>query len=217
MNRIKKPVLVILGFIIIALFSACKTIPHYHFTLNNTVAIFLLENKKDYYFCIPVQYMGDYHISNFVFVNGFIKVGNYDMQLDRDELKITVYLNETADLDGSLVDGFKLIYEEEYGRIMLSKMGDHLSLSTEIVEKYRHYYIFIEKSINGNDIKNMAAEYENGNAYSRFGIEYDITIDGEIQRGSGLLDDFELYNGPAIDHVWFPPNLNYFKTKYLGK
>jgi hypothetical protein len=217
MNRIKKSVFVILGSFIIVLFSSCKTTPQYDFTLNNTLAIFLLENEKDYYFCIPVQYMGDYHISNFVFVNGFITVGNYEILLDRDEIIITAYLNETADLDGSMVDGFKLIYEEEKGLILLSKMGDPLSLNIEPMEKYHHYYIFIEKSISDNDIKNMDAEYKNGNVYSRFGIVYDITIDGEIQGGSGLLDDFELYNGSAIDPVWFPPNLNYFKTKYLGK
>jgi hypothetical protein len=217
MNRIKKSLLVIIDLFIIALFSACKTIPQYHFTLNNTLAIFLLENKKGNYFCIPVQYMGDYHISNFVFVNGFITVGNYEILLNRDDLKITVYLNETADLGGSLVDGFTLIYEEENSRIMLSKIGDPLSLDTEPTGKYRHYYIFIEKSISGNDMKNMAAQYKNGGAYSRFGIEYDITIDGKLQRGSGLLDNFELYKGPAIDPVWLPPNLNYFKAKYLGK
>jgi hypothetical protein len=161
--------------------------------------------------------MGDYHIGNFDFIKGSITVGNYEILLNRDELKITVYLNETADLDGRLVDGFKLIYEEENGRILLSKMGEPLSLSTEPMDKQHHYYIFIEKRISDNDMKSMAAEYKNGSAYSRFGIEYDITFDGEIQRGSGLLDDFELYKGPAIDPVWFPPNLNYFKVKYLGK
>ena len=30
-----------------------------------------------------------------------------------------------------------------------------------------------------------------------------------------MLDDFELYDGPAIDPAWFPPNLNFFKAKYL--
>jgi hypothetical protein len=217
MNRIKKQTLVILGFFIIALFSACKSIPQYDFTLNNTLAIFLLKNEKESYFCIPVQYMGDYHISNFTFVDGCITVGNYEILLNRDDVKISVCLNETAGLDGSLVDGFSLIYEEENSRISLSKMGDPLSLSTEPMETSHHYYIFIEKSISGDDLKKMTAQYKKGNVYSRFAIEYDITIDGELQAGSGLLDDFELYNGLAIDPVWFPPNLNYFKMKYLEK
>jgi hypothetical protein len=51
--------------------------------------------------------------------------------------------------------------------------------------------------------------------YSKFAIEYDITFDNEPQDGSGLLDDFELYNGLAIDPVWFPGNLNFFKAKYM--
>ena len=46
-------------------------------------------------------------------------------------------------------------------------------------------------------------------------VWYDIVIDNEEQNGSGMLDDFELYDGPALDPAWFPPNLNFFKAKYL--
>ena len=64
-------------------------------------------------------------------------------------------------------------------------------------------------------MKNIINEYEKGNVYSKLDIWYDITIDNEEQNGNGMLDDFELYDGPAIDTAWFPENLNFFKAKYL--
>jgi len=80
-----------------------------------------------------------------------------------------------------------------------------------------HYYIFIEKYLTYNEMKKIINEYEKGNVNSRFSVWYDITIDNNEQNGSGLLDNFELYDGPALDPVWFPPNLNFFKAKYLQK
>jgi hypothetical protein len=161
--------------------------------------------------------MGSYQISGFEFNNGNILIGDYDILLKRDEINISVYLNESADLDGdSLEDGFNLIYLEENGGISLSKMGEPLT-KHKTDEKLNHYYIFIEKYLTDNDMKKIIKEYKKGNVYSKLSIWYDITIDDEEQSGSGMLDDFELYDGPAIDHVWFPSNLNFFKAKYLQK
>ena len=48
-------------------------------------------------------------------------------------------------------------------------------------------------------------------------VWYDLTIDNEEQNGSGILDDFELYGGTALEPAFFPPNLNFFKVKYPQK
>jgi hypothetical protein len=161
--------------------------------------------------------MGNYQIDKFEFVNGYILIGDYEILLKRDEIKITVYLNEAADLDGNSDVGFNLIYSEENGRILLSKMNEHLTINQESIDKFNHYYIFIEKYLNDDNVKKIIGEYKKNNIFSKFGIEYDINIDNELQAGSGLLDDFELYDGLAIDPIWFPPNLNYFKARYLQK
>ena len=63
-------------------------------------------------------------------------------------------------------------------------------------------------------MKNIINEYEKGNVHSKMSVWYDMTIDNEEQNGSGLLDDFELYNGLALAPAQFPPNLNFFKAKY---
>ncbi|MDR0472196.1 MAG: hypothetical protein LBH43_00750 [Treponema sp.] len=215
MNRKNFSVLSVVAFLVSILFTNCTTIRHYDLSLNNTLAIFLLNNDKDYYFCIPVQYMGDYQIGKFEFVTGYILTGNYEIPLKRDELKITVYLNEAADLDGNSDLGFDLIYSEENGRISLSKMNEPLTINQKPIDKYNHYYIFIEKHLTDDNVKKIIREYKKGNRLSKFGIEYDIIIDNELQAGSGLLDDFDLYDGLAIDPVWFPPNLNFFKARYL--
>jgi hypothetical protein len=192
-------------------------IHRYEFSLNNTLGIFLLKNDKNYYFCIPIQYLGSYQINNFEFVNGSITVGDYEISLKRDEVKITVYLNETAELDGNSNDGFCLIYSEENDSVLFSKMDGPLTVKHKEDDKYNHYYIFIERHLDKSDEKKIVKKKKRGNVYSKFGIEYDLTFDNELQAGSGLLDDFELYDGLAIDPTLYPDNLNFFKRKYMKK
>ena len=160
--------------------AAGNDFSQYNFSLKDTLSIFLLNNEKDYYFCIPIQYTGDYQISGFEFDKGNILIGDYDILLKKDEVNISVYLNEEADEDGM----------------------------------YNHY-IFIEKHLTDDEMKNIINEYEKRRVYSRMSVWYDITIDNEKQNGSGMLDDFELYNGPAFAPALFPDNLNFFKAKYL--
>jgi len=208
----------IMGLFAAVIFSNCTSKRHYDYSLKNTLSIFLLNNGKEHYFCIPVQYMGDYQIGGFEFNNGNILIGDYDILLNRDEINIYVYLNEAADLDGNSDSEFNLIYQEENGRIIVSKMAEPLAIKNDSDEKLHHYYIFIEKFLGNDEFKNIADEYKRGNIDSKFSIWYDITIDNEVQGGSGLLDDFELFYGLAQDDtVWFPPNLNFFKAKYLKK
>jgi hypothetical protein len=174
-----------------------------------------LNNEKDYYFCIPVQYIGDYQIAGFEFDNGNIRIDDYDILLKRDGLRISVYLNENADENGSTAGEFNLIYLEKNGRVLVSKMAEPLAMKNESDHMMNHYYIFIEKHLTDNEMKNIINEYEKGNVYSRMSVWYDITIDNEKQNGSGMLDDFELYNGLAFDPALFPPNLDFFKARYL--
>jgi hypothetical protein len=208
-----------MGLFTAIIFSNCTNTRHYDFSLKNTLSIFLLNNGKDYYFCIPVQYMGDYQIEDFEFTDGNILIGDYDILLKRDEINISVYLNEATEEDefGNSDGEFDLIYLEENGKILISKMTEPLTIKHESDEKMNHYYIFIEKFLKNAEMKKIIKEYERGNVYSNLSIWYDITIDNEKQNGNGMLDDFELYDGPAIDPAWFPPNLNFFKAKYLQK
>ena len=94
-------------------------------------------------------------------------------------------------------------------------MGEPLTIKHESDEKMNYYYIFIERFLKNAEIRKIINEYEKGNIYSKFYIEYDLTIDNEEQPGNGIYDDFELHNGPAMDSVWFPPNMDFFKTRYL--
>jgi len=189
----------------------------YNFSLKDTLSIFFLNNEKGYYFCIPVQYSGDYQISRFEFDNGNISIGNYDILLKRDEINIAIYLNEMADEDGNIIGEFNLIYQEENGIVSVSKIAEPLTVKKESDYMLNYYYIFIEKYLTDNDMKNIINEYKKGNVNSKMSIWYDLTIDNEEQNGSGLLDDFELYNGSALDPSWFPQNLDFFKAKYMQK
>ena len=206
-------------FAAITLLNCATTRPNdfsrYNLSLKNTLSIFLLNNEKDYYFCIPIQYVGEYQIARFKFNNGNILIDDYDILLKRDEINIAVYLNETADEDGGLVEGFNLIYQEKNGKVSVSKMAKPLAKKNKPGYIMNHYYIFIEKHLTDNEMKNIINKYEKGKVYSKMSVWYDITVDNEEQNDTGMLDDFELYDGLALDPALFPSNLDFFKAKYL--
>jgi len=200
------------------LFSTC-TPTRFDFSLKNTVSIFLLNNGKEHYFCVPVQYMGDYQIEKFEFTGGYVQIGNYEILLKRDEVNIYVYLNEDAADDFGLSSGgeFELLYSEENGEISISKMDEPLADKSDSDGKINHYYFFIEKYISNDEMKKISGEFKKGNVHSKVFIGYDITIDNELQAGSGMLDDFELSNEPFNDLTLLFPNLSFFRAKYLQK
>jgi len=209
----------ILCFLSAILLFNCITSRQYNFSLKNTLSIFLLNDGKNHYFCIPVQYMGDYQIGNFNFTSGFVTIGEYEILLNKDEINIYAYLNEEGNENGAIGGGsFNLIYSEEKGTVNLSKMREPLSKKNE-KEPFNHYYFFIEKFLKNDEYKKIVSEYEKGNVSSRMSIKYDIIINNEEQNENGLLDDFELFNGVAnslaMDAKSFPPNLDFFKVQYL--
>jgi hypothetical protein len=176
-----------------------------------------LNNGEDYYFCIPVQYIGEYQIGRFEFNNGNIQIGDYDILLRRDEINISVYLNEKADEDGNTAGEHNLIYLEKNGKVSVSKMAEPLAAKNEKDYMMNLYNIFIEKYLTQKDIKNIINEYERGNVFSKMSVWFDVTIDNEEQNGTGMLDDFELQSGEVTEYVWLLPHFEFFRTKYLQK
>jgi len=218
----KNIIKLILTFLAAAVCFGCVTAQRAHnndFSLNNTLSIFLLKNESGRSFCIPVQYIGDYQIQSFRFESGFIIIGGYEILLNKDEVSISVYLNESADDYGNYTGGFNQIYSEENGKVFMSKMNEPLAAKQESAYMFNQYNIFIERPLTDDEYLKISGEYEKGNIASRFGIEYDLVISNEPQEGgmgiTGIYDDFELYKGAAIDPAWYPPNLGFFKEKYL--
>jgi hypothetical protein len=189
-------------------FTNCTAARQYDFSLKDTLSIFLVNNEKGSYFCIPVQYMGEYQINSFEFDSGYVKTGDYEIPLNREEINIYVYYNETNEELVIPDRDFDLIYSEEKGRVITSKMSEQAGA-------WNYYYIFIEKRLNNDDVKKITKEYEKGNVSSKACINYDLIIDNEPQPGNGMLDDFELYNGSWMDPALYPQNLDFFKEKYL--
>jgi len=206
-----------------ATFTACEKtrqndFSQYNLSLKNTLSIFLLNNENGYFFCIPIQYMGDYQVAGFKFDHGKILIGDYDILLKNNNINISVYLNEKADEEGSGTEDFNLVYQEKKGRVSVSKMAE--PLAAPLAEKtnpndMNHYYIFIEKYLTKNEMKNIVSQSKKGNVNSNMEVWYDLAIDNQEQNGSGILDDFELYGGETLESYFFPPNLNFFRAKYL--
>jgi len=205
---------------VIILSSCAKTHQNnfspYNLSLKNTLSIFLLNDENGCYFCIPIQYTGDYQIARFKFDHGNILIDDFNILLKRNKINISVYLNEKADEDGRAADEFNLIYLEKKGKVLVSKMAEPLAKKNN-PDHMNHYYIFIEKYLTNNEMKNIINKYEKGTVYSKMSVWYDLTIDNKEQNGSGILDDFRLYDGLAIDPALFPPNLNFFKARYIQK
>jgi len=96
MKRTSKTCLCVFILFVTIILSNCAraTTRHFDFSLHNTVSIFLLENEAGFFFCIPIQYLGDSHIGSFEFTNGLIVIGEYEIPLLRDNVNIFVYLNQ---------------------------------------------------------------------------------------------------------------------------
>jgi hypothetical protein len=210
-----KTFLFCIGLLTTISFINCATTSNYNFTLKNTLSIFLLNDGKNYYFSIPVQYIGDYHIGGFEFDDGYIEVGDYKMNLERNNISIEVFVNESSDESGNTDGMFNLVHSEKNGRISISKMDEPLTKKNESEQVFNQYNIILKKYLTNNEIKNINNEYKKGNTHSKFYVEYTITIDNERMTGCGYLDDFELYNGPVENHDSYPPNLEFFRTKFL--
>jgi hypothetical protein len=204
-----------MGLLITISFINCATTGSYNLTLKNTLSIFLLNDGNNYYFSIPVQYIGDYHIGSFEFDNGYIAIGDYKMNLKRKDVSIEVFVNESSDESGNTDGVFNLVYSEKNGKISISKMDEPLTKKDESGQVFNQYNIILNKYLTNNEIKKINNEYKKGNTHSKFYVEYTITIDNERMEGCGYADDFELYNGPVENHDSYPPNLKFFRTMVL--
>ena len=207
--------LFIIALFFLIVFSSCVNSRNHNISVNKSLSIFLLNNGNDYFFCIPIQYIGDYHIGNFDFDIGLISIGDFDISLKREEINIYIYLNETSDENGNTDGEYNLIYSEENNKVLISKMNEPLSIKHESNYMMNQYNIFIERYLTKNEMENIFKEYKNGNVYSHLEIWFNITIDDEEQVKSGMIDDFELHNEFVQEVIWILPHFELFITKYL--
>jgi hypothetical protein len=179
----------------------------------------LVENNKNYHFSFPVQYVGDYQINSFEFTDGYILIGDYKISLERKDVNIDVFVNENSDEQGNTNGAFNLIHSEKNGEILLSKMDEPLKRNHESQDTLNFYCIIIDKKINNNEMKKIISEYKKGNTNSNFYLWYKVSFDYEQEEAGkyGIYDEFELCDGLVLETGWFPPNLEFFKTKVLQK
>ena len=210
MKKIRQIIILITTLFIIILFSNCAAMRFYNFSLQNTLSIFFLKNENNYYFSIPVQYIGDYQIEKFDFKNGFILIGDYKITLTADDLIISAYVNENSDEYGNTDGQFDLIYLKENGKVSISKMAEPLKIKQKSDDKMNQYNFIVDKNLDNTEIKNIISEYKKEKTNSQFYLEYEIMMNNE-QIECGYLDNFELHAGLVHESSWFPPNLEFFR------
>jgi len=190
-------------FCIIGVFAAfisqnCESAQRFEFICQNTMSVYILNNGNNYYFRIPVQYVGDYQIETFDFLNGYILIGDYKIPLERENVKINILMNKSSDEYGNTKGGFDTVYSQENGRIVISKLNEPV-IKNKTDYAMNMYNINIERILNKNEINNIINEYKNlenidynyreGKTNSKMNIEYKITIDEEFE--AGMFDYFE--------------------------
>jgi hypothetical protein len=217
MKRRRFNCLCIIVLFIAIIFSNCATTHHYDFSLQNTLAIFMVNNEKDHYFSIPVQYIGDYHIKSFEYLSCYVLIGDQKILFNKKDVNVNAYLNENSDEYGNTDGLFTLVYTQEKGKVLLSKMDEPLIKSHVPDNPMNMYCIIVDKLIKKSEMKKITKEYEKGNTRSSFYLEYTVTIDNEEMDKCGLLDDFELSDGIVLETGWFPPNLEFYRAKVLQK
>jgi len=200
MLKIRIKHLSLLIILTLSILSACKQPPHYDFICQNTMSISILSNGKNHYFSIPVQYVGDYQIESFNFLSGYVLIGDYKIPLERENIKINILLNKSANEDGKTKGDFEPVYSADKGKITISKLDEPI-IKDETDKTLNLYNIDIERMLTKTEIKNIINEYENlknidykwrtGNTNSKINIEYKIktNIDGEFE--TGMFDYFE--------------------------
>jgi hypothetical protein len=195
---IKTVFLILISLFAVFFFSACNAKPHYNFICQNTMSISILSNGKNHYFSIPVQYVGDYQIESFEFLNGYVLIGDYKILLERENIKINISLNKSADEYFHAKGELEPVYSEDKGKIKLSKLDEPI-IKDETDKTFNLYNIDIERILTKEEIKNIINEYENlkninyeyrtGNTNSKINIEYKIKIENEFE--TGMFDYFE--------------------------
>ena len=171
--------------------SAVIESSHYLY-FKNTMSISLLRNGNTFYFSIPFSYIGDYQIEYFEFNNGYVLIGDYEIPLNRNEISISAYVNEFSDDYGRSDGLFNLIYLEDHGRIIFSKMDEPLASKKEAGNIFNQYCFFILKYLSINEMEKINDEYQKGNVKSQLNFWFDLIIDNEPQNGNGFFDEFEL-------------------------
>jgi hypothetical protein len=162
-------------------------------------------------------------------------VGNYDFSLrntlaiflqnDGNDYYFGIPIQYPSDYH---VEGFK--FDNGYiiiGNYEIILNRDDISIDTfedEYTEEYddvqNQYCIIIERILSNSEMKKIINEYKKGNTYCKFYVEFTITIDNEQMPGYGILDDFELYNGPEpsyLESVGLPSNLEFYRARVLQR
>jgi len=182
-------------------FSDCGNAEKYEFICQNTMSIYILNNGNDYYFNMPVQYVGDYQIETFDFLNGYVLVGNYKILLERENIKINISLNKSSDEYGNAEGDFETVYSQENGKVLISKMNEPI-VKNETDNAMNLYNINIERMLSNDEIRNIINEnknleninykYREGRTNSKMNIEYKITINDEYEAGMFDCFDFKI-------------------------
>jgi len=191
----------VIGIFTMLFFSDCGNAEKYEFICQNTMSIYILNNGNDYYFNMPVQYVGDYQIETFDFLNGYVLVGNYKILLERENIKINISLNKSSDEYGNAEGDFETVYSQENGKVLISKMNEPI-VKNETDNAMNLYNINIERMLSNDEIRNIINEnknleninykYREGRTNSKMNIEYKITINDEYEAGMFDCFDFKI-------------------------
>jgi len=177
-NMIKN---IIMYCFIIVIFSNCTTWETYNFRFNNPNETIFNRTIPDPFISLIKSGDNDYFISithnkdtlsqieKFEFIEGSIKIGDYEIKLNKEETDIFIDVNRM----------FNRVYYVISGVEYISKLSD--SIEMENNSQYINYtFGFTKRNITQEEINIIISEYKRGNKKTTLYLRYSININNEL-------------------------------------
>jgi hypothetical protein len=180
MKKRNTVILCLIGlFIVILLIPFWPPVHYFYFIDENSTLptgskafISLLKSKEDDNFIsIDFNINSNNQIENFKYYDGFIQIGNYNLELNKEKISIDIDLNKD----------FNNVYWVIKGQEPKSKMNEPIITKNEKNNGINIYFFsFTLSSISDNEIKIIIDNFKKKNTKTKLYLKYEIEINNEI-------------------------------------
>jgi hypothetical protein len=177
-------------------FSNCKTTVYYvQFKEDDNIssASIVLSEHDGKQLHIVTNKIGNFEINNFQYDYGYIKIDDYKILFERNNIDIIISANTPSEIIGNTYYPYNYyVYNENNGIIKIFKMNEPIANKYDANEDINVYDIYFTKKISNNIYRKLINLYENKKNNVQLYLKYDITIDDEVITEE-VIQEFELY------------------------
>jgi hypothetical protein len=181
-------------------FSNCKTTVYdFQFKEGDNIsskASIILSKYDGKQLHIVTNKIGNFEITNFQYDYGYIKIDDYKILFEKNNIDIIISANTPSEIIGNTYYPYNYyVYNENNGIIKIFKMNEPIANKYDANENV--YDIYFTKNISNNIYRKLINLYENKKINVQLYFKYDITIDDEVITEE-LIQEFELYISKSV-------------------